>query len=276
MPIPTNDVALSYATKKSHYDTLYDNAILADTGGTAGGAQTVPGLLTLSGGTKYGVKAVASANYTITDTDGFQFILVTTGASHRTITLPTASANTGRILTIVNADAGAGHVIVDGEGAETINGFTTFGLWYQYNQMQIICDGSNWLKISPLQYVDIPEASRPSDPVLTSGSATSATDVDFGSHTPSGATVLLLAYTVRMNGNGALDNGVLFLRKNGSAITDGDQITRVEIYREDLTNAITAGVRGQCVVGCDADGVVEYWVGNAAADAWLNPIGYYQ
>lgn len=43
MSIPSNPVSIGGTTKKSHYDALYDNAILCDTGGTAGGAQTIPG-----------------------------------------------------------------------------------------------------------------------------------------------------------------------------------------------------------------------------------------
>jgi hypothetical protein len=48
MAIPTNETAIGGSTKKSQYDALYDNAILADTGGTAGGAQTIPGEKTFS------------------------------------------------------------------------------------------------------------------------------------------------------------------------------------------------------------------------------------
>lgn len=43
MAIPSNPVSIGDTTKKSYYDTLYDNAILCDTGGVAGGAQTIPG-----------------------------------------------------------------------------------------------------------------------------------------------------------------------------------------------------------------------------------------
>lgn len=50
MAIPTNSVSIGDTTKKSHYDTLYNNAILCDTGGVAGGAQTVPGKKDFSDG----------------------------------------------------------------------------------------------------------------------------------------------------------------------------------------------------------------------------------
>lgn len=50
MAIPTNTTAIGGTTKKSQYDALYNNAILCDTGGTPGGAQSVPGLKTFTDG----------------------------------------------------------------------------------------------------------------------------------------------------------------------------------------------------------------------------------
>ncbi len=49
MSIPVNNVTIGGITKKSEYDSLYNNALLADTGGTPGGAQTIPGAKTFSG-----------------------------------------------------------------------------------------------------------------------------------------------------------------------------------------------------------------------------------
>lgn len=88
--------------------------------------------------------SVSGANYTILDDDGYEHILVSAGASDRTITLPTAADNTGRKITITKSDSGAGHVIIDGEGSETINGSTTKTLYLQYRSISLICDGSEW------------------------------------------------------------------------------------------------------------------------------------
>lgn len=93
-------------------------------------------------------KTVSTEDYTILDDDHYVFILVTTGASNRTVTLPTASANSGRVFYILKVDSGAGEVIVDGEGGETIEGFTTVRLVNQYDWIGIIGDGSNWLRFS--------------------------------------------------------------------------------------------------------------------------------
>ena len=97
---------------------------------------------------KSGVKAVASADYTILDNDGYSIVNVTTGASDRTMTLPTAADNAGRYITIAKADSGAGFVIVDGEGAETINGAATNTLHVQYAFLTLLCNGTTWIVVA--------------------------------------------------------------------------------------------------------------------------------
>lgn len=92
-----------------------------------------------------GVNAVSSANYTILDNDGYDIIAVSTGASDRTIDLPTAADNAGRKLHFVKTDSGAGKVIIDGEGTEAINSQTTYKLESQYSTATMYCTGAAWL-----------------------------------------------------------------------------------------------------------------------------------
>lgn len=94
-----------------------------------------------------GVKAVSGENYTITDTDGFTIIAVTTGASDRTVTLPTLADNQGRILTFVKVDDGAGELVIDGEGAETIEGFASLYIGRRYGFLTVYADSASWLRI---------------------------------------------------------------------------------------------------------------------------------
>lgn len=89
-----------------------------------------------------------SANYTILDTDTFYIANVTAGASDKTITLPTAADNSARVIKIMKVDGGAGSVIVDGEGAETINGTTTWEITEQYGYIEVQCDGTEWFVIN--------------------------------------------------------------------------------------------------------------------------------
>ena len=86
-----------------------------------------------------------AANYTATATD--YTILVTCAAANITITLPAVANNTGRIYNVKKLDATAWTVIVDGDGAETIDGALTQTLVAQYDSIQVQCDGTGWMII---------------------------------------------------------------------------------------------------------------------------------
>jgi hypothetical protein len=60
------------------------------------------------------------------------------------VTLPTASANTGRVYTIKNIDAEGDDITVDGNDSETIDGQLTYILSLFNQSITIISDGSNW------------------------------------------------------------------------------------------------------------------------------------
>lgn len=95
-----------------------------------------------------GSNAVSSADYTVLDTDGYRELLVTTGASNRTMTLPTLADNIGRRIFVQKVDTGAGTVIIDGEGSETINGATTYTLYTQYEGVYLEAASSEWKVVS--------------------------------------------------------------------------------------------------------------------------------
>jgi len=85
-----------------------------------------------------------STGYTVTDNDGYSYIMVSSSCSAKTITLPTAADNSNREVTIKKVDSNSGYVTIDGEGAETIDGSTTKRLATQYSFMQLISDGTEW------------------------------------------------------------------------------------------------------------------------------------
>lgn len=89
-----------------------------------------------------------SADYTITDTDMIRTILMTTGASARTVTLPTLADNQGRLLEFKKADSGAGQFIIDGEGSETIDGLAAITLINQYDSCTLRAGASEWSLVS--------------------------------------------------------------------------------------------------------------------------------
>lgn len=97
-----------------------------------------------------------SADYTVTDTDGVSVVLMTTSTTNRTVTLPTAADNSGRVIEVVKVDSGSGICTVDGEGAETIDGATTYILAKQYDAARFLCNGTEWFRIatSPFRYAE--------------------------------------------------------------------------------------------------------------------------
>ncbi len=124
----------------------------------------------------------------------------------------------------------------------------------------------------------IPEASRSSAWVLNGGTANTFTDVDFSAYVPHGVTALKLKWAVTWTGNGSVDYSQWELRKNGSAITDSDQLAIAGCYFTNLASGVTMGTWGQFDVLCDSDGIIEYrfFQGNTTVGAlYLNIEGYY-
>ena len=114
---------------------------------SAAGLDLPVGLLTpkisLTGPVKQSVLS-KTANYTITDTDP-DIVVVGVISAHAIITLPTAADNTGRIITvIIDGEPGAYNVIVNGEGAETINGAATKTNSVIYSYLRLLCNGTGW------------------------------------------------------------------------------------------------------------------------------------
>jgi hypothetical protein len=93
-----------------------------------------------------------SVNYTVLADD--DAILVTTGATTKTITLPPVATSTGKIVTIKKVDSGAGQVDIEtnGGGAEPIESTDVWTGHYYLNQegafVSIISDGTKWNYVS--------------------------------------------------------------------------------------------------------------------------------
>ncbi len=85
-----------------------------------------------------------TASYEILDTDPDIVVVGAIGA-HSTFTLPTAADNKGRVITIIiDGEPGAYNVVVDGEGAETINGAATKTNSVIYSYLRLLCNGVGW------------------------------------------------------------------------------------------------------------------------------------
>lgn len=96
-----------------------------------------------AGFTKRKISSITS-NTTLTSTDGLEIILADATSGAITVTLPAASSSSGRTLTIKKTDSSTNLITVDGNASETIDGDLTKKIGFQYDFMQISCDGSNW------------------------------------------------------------------------------------------------------------------------------------
>lgn len=89
-----------------------------------------------------------NASYTVLDNDNYDKLFFSTGASTRTLLLPSLASNLGRTLYISKIDTGVGILTVDGASAETINGAATFSLYGQYEAITIFAQTTGWVIIN--------------------------------------------------------------------------------------------------------------------------------
>jgi len=62
-----------------------------------------------------------------------------------TLTLPTAVGRAGKQYAIAKVDSSANAVTIDPAGSETLDGDTTVDLMLQWEALQIVSDGANWV-----------------------------------------------------------------------------------------------------------------------------------
>lgn len=70
------------------------------------------------------------------------------GAGAKTFVLPPAASCRFDTLTVMKIDASANNAIIDGSGAETINGLLTTVILGQYESLDLYSDGTQWLIVA--------------------------------------------------------------------------------------------------------------------------------
>jgi len=88
-----------------------------------------------------------TADHTVSNNERFNVFIGVTSTTTMTVTLPTVANNKNREITIFQNIA-AGKMLIDGNGAETINGVTTTAITTQYNYTTLKCTGTEWLIIT--------------------------------------------------------------------------------------------------------------------------------
>ena len=83
-----------------------------------------------------------SGNYTALSTD--DIVLVDASGGDVTITLPLVANNNGKVLRVKKDEGSANNVVIDGNGAETIDGSTSQTTNVPWTGWVIACNGSKW------------------------------------------------------------------------------------------------------------------------------------
>jgi len=86
----------------------------------------------------------ATSNTTLTETDGINVKLINATSGAVTVTLPTAVSNAASFI-IKKTDSSTNKVTIDGYSTETIDGGTTYVLNDQFNYVEIVSNGTNWV-----------------------------------------------------------------------------------------------------------------------------------
>jgi len=172
------------------------------------------------------VITVNGTDRNISAADGSSLIVfVTTGAADRTITILTEALIAGVKIKIVKVDSGAGKIIVATEGAETIYNqavsFATIGIWLQNAFIEIISDGTKWIKINSPYIHLMPHTKRNTVADVATDPTLSWVEHDLSDRCPSG-TLGLYGFLL-MIASGA-SGGILNIRDGISGATNNYQV----------------------------------------------------
>jgi len=171
------------------------------------------------------VRRTLTTNDTVVQADNGGLIDCTSGSFTVTL-LAAATAGNGFNVRILNS--GAGTIVVDGDGAETINGAANKSL-AQYQCIHLVCNGTGWIILSPSKIVTSE---------LGSGSASSTTFLR-GDQTWAAAGATLR--TVSSNDTLVASDDKNIVRVTASAVTLA------------MTAAATLGAGWRCRVQCGGD-----------------------
>lgn len=152
----TDDLVVDGAGRIDETATV--NALVVNTTTDINGATTTAGITVDAWSTVTADQYIRRTNTTATNItildNGADVYLVGngTGVNTQTIVFPTASANKGRIITVIlGTDPLTNSVVLDGEGDEQIDGAgtktTTDAVGSMYH---LICNGVGWIKIASL------------------------------------------------------------------------------------------------------------------------------
>jgi hypothetical protein len=134
----TNLDALTDTAGLLAYDTILSKVVYNNGSGWV--SLAVPGASSLDN--------ILSKSTTYTATTSDDIIKCDSSGGAFTITLYAASGNSGRKIKFIKTSSDFNPITIDGNASETINGNTTTTINTQYEELELVCDGSNWLIVN--------------------------------------------------------------------------------------------------------------------------------
>lgn len=227
-------------------------------------------------GTRY-----SNISCVITDTDKIGWIGMTVANTDRTVTLPTLADNQGRMIGVFKEDAGTGIVVIDGEGSETIEGYSMAYCANQYERIVLVGTQFGWVRAGgPIS----PVAGEPSLGTLhmlaaksadIGGTATVATDIDVSALVPAGARGVYLQVRPIAVSSGAVATTV------AAVLYDKDTPGNTQLIGQTINPSIsgtTYTIYGTATVKLNANKIFQYScaaTGNNSRSVQIYVLGYY-
>lgn len=142
---------------------------------------------------------VKTANYTVAAADD----LILCSGSAFNVTLPTAAGITGKTLIIKKTDSSLTNIIsIVPNGVETIDAYTTYGLYTLNESLEIVSNGTNWVIVDHKTNTDIVNAGAITITATTTTPTKGTTTNDHALWRRQGNTaVITYAYTQTSAGN---------------------------------------------------------------------------
>lgn len=173
------------------------------------------------------ILSVVSKTTTYTATTSDDVILVDTSGGAWTLTLYAASGNSGKVLRVIKTTSDTNALTIDGNASETINGFANIKLNYQFDEVTLVCDGTNWNIISQI--------IAPTVQTFTSSSGTY--------NTPNGVKYLKVKL-VGGGGGGSGSGTSAGAGGNGADTTFGSSLLTASAGAQGLAGSVSTGGTG--------------------------------
>ncbi len=157
---------------------------------------------------------------------------ITTGASNTTVTVPPIAENYGNYIDVMKADAGAGYVTVDGNGAETINGVANIVIEKQYCGLRLYGAESEWIVVGTIGECEIQTIGSVIELVYWknfTGTTDADTNTDVNHGISGGATFIDVTAVVDPG------SGIRYSYRDTTAFNIGVSATQINFYTPSAT-----------------------------------------